>query len=342
MQGFNMGRYYAPDDSDPPKFNTGSSAKKANPGVQTVRFEIPFAVCCQTCDPETIIGQGVRFNAQKSRVGHFYSTPIWGFRIKHVDCGGWIQINTDPENAEYVVAEGGRRQYPARADDEGESLLGPRISTEEKKRRQGDGFAALEGKVQDQEQAKAEHRRIIELYNAQERDWNDLYTANQRVRRYFRQERKVNEAKAADRKRIQDKIGWDGEILDLTREDELVASIAQYGSLQTFEEDILDATLKPLNMSSKKGVSESSRSQSNHVSKLVRLSTDPFLSQRTVSKRGGDPIFASLKRKRQSSEIEPDPTAEMEVNRDDERSSAANSPRRQNLVSYGSDDDDVD
>src|SRR5690348_2194395 len=115
MQGFNMGRYYPPDASNAPTFNTtshplGKRASKISQGILTVRFELPFAVWCDHCKPPAIIGQGVRFNAEKKKVGNYHSTPIWSFRMKHSACGGWWEIRTDPQKSEYIVTEGARRR----------------------------------------------------------------------------------------------------------------------------------------------------------------------------------------------------------------------------------------
>src|ERR1700760_311319 len=105
MQGFNMGRYHPPASLDPDLDNkrsrgfnrnaNGSSTRGSGP--PTVRFEMPFAIWCTNCQPEQIIGQGVRFNAQKVKVGNYYTSPIWAFRIKHTLCGGPIEIRTDPQ-----------------------------------------------------------------------------------------------------------------------------------------------------------------------------------------------------------------------------------------------------
>ncbi|PKX95503.1 DUF572-domain-containing protein [Aspergillus novofumigatus IBT 16806] len=64
-------------------------------GALIVRFEMPFAVWCTTCKPhETLIGQGVRFNAEKRKVGSYYSTPVYSFRMKHGACGGGRKRDT--------------------------------------------------------------------------------------------------------------------------------------------------------------------------------------------------------------------------------------------------------
>ncbi|KFY09562.1 hypothetical protein V492_05445, partial [Pseudogymnoascus sp. VKM F-4246] len=117
MQGFNMGRYVPPDQEGvlsgnalQKKHPLGSRASKSHLGILTVRFEMPFPIWCTTCPKPTVIGQGVRFNAQKRKVGMYHSTPIWAFGLKHVACGGEIEIRTDPRNTAYVVAAGARKR----------------------------------------------------------------------------------------------------------------------------------------------------------------------------------------------------------------------------------------
>ncbi len=136
MQGFN--KYYPPD-YDPktaPTLNAyrgihalGARAKDIDKGILVVRFELPYNVWCGTCGKH--IGAGVRYNAQKRKVGHYYSTPIFAFRCKCHLCDGWFEIRTDPkvgrgqqsavqratlmpisyvQNAAYVVHEGAKAQ----------------------------------------------------------------------------------------------------------------------------------------------------------------------------------------------------------------------------------------
>jgi len=40
---------------------------------------------------------GVRYNAEKKKVGNYYSTPIFSFRCKCHLCDGWFEIQTDPK-----------------------------------------------------------------------------------------------------------------------------------------------------------------------------------------------------------------------------------------------------
>ena len=77
----------------------------------------------------------MRYNAEKQKVGNYYSTPIWAFRFKCHLCSGRIEIRTDPQvrrtasisisedrrcdllthllvlqNTAYVVTEGARQK----------------------------------------------------------------------------------------------------------------------------------------------------------------------------------------------------------------------------------------
>ena len=40
---------------------------------------------------------GVRYNAQKTTVGRYYSTPIFKFRMKCHLCDNHFEIQTDPK-----------------------------------------------------------------------------------------------------------------------------------------------------------------------------------------------------------------------------------------------------
>lgn len=48
-----------------------------------------------TCNSH--IGMGVRYNAEKKKIGSYYSTPIYSFRCKCHLCSGWFEIQTDPK-----------------------------------------------------------------------------------------------------------------------------------------------------------------------------------------------------------------------------------------------------
>ncbi|ORY00179.1 DUF455 domain protein [Clohesyomyces aquaticus] len=268
MQGFNMGRYYPPDSSNPPTFNTshplGSRARKSNQGILTVRFELPFAVWCTHCSPPLLVGQGVRFNAEKKKVGNYHSTPIWSFRMKHSACGGAWEIRTDPEKAEYVVVEGGRkRDYGPEDKDvvkDGE-LKG--LTEEERERRRNDAFASLEGRLEDKEVQKKNRDRVEELLERSE-GWRDPYTANQKLRAGFRVKRKVLEKEERYKEGLQDKFSIGLEIADEIETDGVRARLVEFGASAGGSGD-KDSMAKAVEVAGRKPLFEPS---ANHDAKL--------------------------------------------------------------------------
>ena len=245
-----MGRYVPPDHEGTTSANKlagkhalGSRARKAGQGILTVRFEMPFAIWCTTCPKPTIIGQGVRFNAEKKKVGNYHTTPIYSFRMKHVACGGWIEIRTDPKNTAYVVTEGAKKR------DTGEEKVQEgeiRIKTdEERERLANDAFAALEGKVEDKRQATTDKSRIEELQRAKEKDWSDPGEANRRLRKAFRVERKVRQKNEGLTEELKDRMSLGMDLLEETEEDRRRAGFVDFGEFDG-ERAIAKAKSRPL------------------------------------------------------------------------------------------------
>lgn len=255
-----MGRYIPPSALDAGLTNAnvasgkghalGSRARKINQGILTVRFEMPFAVWCTSCRPQpTLIAQGVRFNAEKKKVGNYHSTPILSFRMKHGACGGWLEIRTDPKNAQYVVHEGGkRRDYGGEDEDKNKGPLGEILTEEERERRRNDAFAAFEGKVEEKEKGKVEGQRVEELLEDRTRHWEDPYLANQRLRRTFRADRKIRHRNEREKEAIRDRMGLDIELLDATEADERAAKLVSFGEDPREDVALLSAS-KPLFLS---------------------------------------------------------------------------------------------
>jgi coiled-coil domain-containing protein 130 len=192
---------------------------------------MPYAVWCHTCKPHAIIGQGVRFNAEKRKVGYYHSTPIWCFRMKHTACSGTIEIRTDPKNTAYVVTEGGKARDYGEPEDrvrEGENGV-PILTAEEREQRREDAFAHLEGKAAEKALVKDNTKRIEELYEARDRDWDDPWRANKRVRESFRHDRKILKREAEADQAIKDRIGTEIDLLPETDSDRLRAKLVEFG-----------------------------------------------------------------------------------------------------------------
>lgn len=76
--------------------------------ILTIRFEMPYNIWCDGC--KNHIGMGVRYNAEKKKVGNYYSTPVYQFRMKCHLCDNYFDIKTDPANLDYEIVSGARRQ----------------------------------------------------------------------------------------------------------------------------------------------------------------------------------------------------------------------------------------
>ena len=254
-----MGRYIPPASQDPALaggkvggFNSqkghplGSRFSKAKEGIITIRFEMPFDVWCETCQPEFLIKQGIRFNAQKRKVGNYLSTPIFEFSMRHPPCGGTVSIRTDPENTRYLVTAGGRMKAgaPTTALDRD---YGEILTEEERERRRNDAFAHLEGQNEEKVIEKTETIKIKALYKLKDRHWDDPYTANQNLRREFRIGRKEREASAQEKEEISERYGLGFQLLDRTQADADRAAMVEYGAPEESEDMVTRSTLsKPL------------------------------------------------------------------------------------------------
>ena len=113
-KGQNM---YYPPDYDPKygglnKFQGTHAlrerARKLHLGILIIRFEMPYNIWCDGC--KNHVGMGVRYNAEKKKVGMYYTTPIYQFRMKCHLCDNHYEIKTDPANLDYVIVSGARRQ----------------------------------------------------------------------------------------------------------------------------------------------------------------------------------------------------------------------------------------
>lgn len=271
---------------------TGNQLHKKHPlgsrarggGGLVVRFEMPFAIWCTTCKPhETLIGQGVRFNAEKKKIGNYYSTPVYGFRMRHTACGGWIEIRTDPKNTAYVVTEGARKRETG-VDDvgAGTEIAGVGVGEREK----GDPFARLEGKVEDKRVFDTEKSRILELQNRQERDWEDPYEKSKRLRRRFRVERKGLQAAEAKGEALKDKMSLGIELVGETDEDRVRAEMVDFGAA---DGPARAARLRPMFESKSSGeksrrrpkatdlLAQRKESFRNELAGNTRAAVDPFL-----------------------------------------------------------------
>lgn len=289
MQGFNMGRY-RPYDSDPRKesFNgrTGTRGlgkrerKVDTEGILVVRFELPFNVWCDEC--ESHIGQGVRFNAEKKKVGDYFSTPIFSFKVKKTCCQTFMEIQTDPKNTQYIITKGARKQN---SDWDPEQNGGfPIYDVESKssgKDEENDAFENLEKKLTEKEKAKKRFERLKELQSVADAHSSDPYTLNASLRDSFRREKKQRLQIQANDDDLRKRIGWNPDRLLLNdKEDEEIHKQAQ----KTFNEagkrqSALKSSSSSFNLKNKSKSNKSSQATTRLAARIIantKRKEDPF------------------------------------------------------------------
>ncbi|KAJ3538839.1 hypothetical protein NM688_g6458 [Phlebia brevispora] len=220
MQGFN--KYYPPD-YDPEKHKSlnayrgihalGDRARKIDQGVLITRFELPFNIWCGTC--ESHIGMGVRYNAEKKKIGNYYSTPIFSFRCKCHICGGWFEIQTDPKNTRYVVVSGARQKEE---DWNPEENGGFAVHDTDPNAAPIDPLAALEKSTDAQNHMnKVQVPRLEALQSLSDHYGTDPYSLSAKARKRFREVKKVEKEQQAADDQVKGKYGLPEE-LKLSRE----------------------------------------------------------------------------------------------------------------------------
>lgn len=331
MQGFNMGRYVPPEHEGTTSGNKlhgkhalGARANKLrSEGALTVRFEMPYPIWCASCPQPTIIGQGVRFNAEKRKVGRYYTTPIWSFRFRHAACGGAIEMRTDPQNTAYVVESGAtRRDTGDERAKRLEELEGgvPILTDAEREALRSNAFASLEKTIDDRERLVESTRRIDGLADLAGRRWEDPYALNQKLRRAFRQGRKEREASALATEALQERMSLGMDILPETEEDALRARLVDFmpegddgGGETALSKPLFEKADKSKRKKDEEaGLTKETRrakqmkeSFATQVMGNTRVSRDPFLLS-SSRKRAGDKsttLLPGIKRKREAADL---------------------------------------
>ncbi|GFN80166.1 coiled-coil domain-containing protein 130-like protein [Plakobranchus ocellatus] len=234
-----VNKYYPPD-WDPRKGSVNKRvgqhplrdrAKKLSQGILVIRFELPYNIWCGGCGIH--IGMGVRYNAEKSKVGNYYSTPIYKFRMKCHLCDNYFEIQTDPKNHDYVILSGARRKEQ-RWDPVANGQIMPEDKATQKKLAT-DPMYKLEHGSDDHQKGKEQVSSLAELEETRISMIDD-YLLNRMARDKFRSEkRQLREAAEAD-KAILDKASLDLDLLEESEEDKKLAGLLKYSVTTSFED----------------------------------------------------------------------------------------------------------
>ncbi|XP_050678696.1 coiled-coil domain-containing protein 130 homolog isoform X2 [Leptidea sinapis] len=208
-------------------------ARKLHMGILIIRFEMPYNIWCDGC--KNHIGMGVRYNAEKTKIGMYYSTPIYQFRMKCHLCDNHFEIKTDPGNLDYVIVSGARRQEN-RWDPTENGQIVPETK-ETQKKMFDDAMFRLEHKTGDEDTSKLDKSRLNKLVGRNDKVWNDDYEANCALRRNFRKRRKELEESAVNDSLLLAKSSLDINLLPENEDDRNVAALLSLRPSKSIEEN---------------------------------------------------------------------------------------------------------
>jgi coiled-coil domain-containing protein 130 len=151
---------------------------------------------------------------------------------------------------------------------------------EEKK--MDDPFFRLEKEVEDKTKASEQHQIISELYNTSRRQWADPWTQSKKLRKTFREEKKVIKAKSLATEAIRDRSGLHIELLPESKDDEVKAMMIEYDGREGREAVLRRREAKTGALISGKR-DRNGESKKQELERIVKINTrervDPFLNQ---------------------------------------------------------------
>ncbi|XP_060944048.1 probable splicing factor YJU2B [Limanda limanda] len=228
---------YYPPDFDPAKHGSLNGyhkthalrerARKLSQGILIIRFEMPYNIWCEGC--KNHIGMGVRYNAEKKKVGNYYTTPIYRFRMKCHLCVNYIEMQTDPATCDYLIVTGANRKEERWDMEENEQIL----TTEraEKEKLETDAMFKLDHGGKDKEKLKKALPSLSEIQDHQS-GWKDDFQLNSTLRTKFRTQKKVIAKDNAVRMRTNLSIP----LLPEKEEDKKLAALLTYQAPDSYED----------------------------------------------------------------------------------------------------------
>ncbi|XP_072240693.1 probable splicing factor YJU2B [Leuresthes tenuis] len=232
---------YYPPDFDPAKHGSLNGyhkthalrerARKLSQGILIIRFEMPYNIWCDGC--KNHIGMGVRYNAEKKKVGNYYTTPIYRFRMKCHLCVNYIEMQTDPATCDYVIVSGARRKEERWDMAENEQIL----TTEraEKEKLETDAMYKLDHGGKDKEKLKKALPSLSEIQDHQS-GWKDDFQLNSTLRRKFRTEKKVVAEQEEKDNAVRMRTNLSIPLLPEKEEDKKLAALLTYQAPDSYED----------------------------------------------------------------------------------------------------------
>uniref|UniRef100_A0A3P9HC77 Probable splicing factor YJU2B n=1 Tax=Oryzias latipes TaxID=8090 RepID=A0A3P9HC77_ORYLA len=232
---------YYPPDFDPAKHGSLNGyhkthalrerARKLSQGILIIRFEMPYNIWCDGC--KNHIGMGVRYNAEKKKVGTYYTTPIYRFRMKCHLCINYIEMQTDPATCDYVIVSGACRKEERWDMAENEQIL--TTEREEKEKLETDAMFKLDHGGKDKEKLTKALPSLTEIQDYQS-GWKDDFQLNSTLRKKFRQEKKMVADEEEKDNAVRLRTNLSIPLLPEKEEDKKIAALLKLQAPESYEE----------------------------------------------------------------------------------------------------------
>lgn len=204
---------------------------------------MPYNIWCEGC--KNHIGMGVRYNAEKTKVGMYYSTPVYQFRMKCHLCDNYFEIKTDPGNLDYVIVSGARRQENRWDPTQNEQVV---PETKEVQRKLfDDPMYKLEHEAKDLKAADDAKPVLGRLYRRNDDVWKDCFDANSKLRAEFRKQKKEMKSIEDKNNEILKRSSLDISLLPEADDDKKMAKLMRLHGSKTIEAKEKERQLEILN-----------------------------------------------------------------------------------------------
>lgn len=212
--------------------------------ILTIRFEMPYNIWCDGC--KNHIGMGVRYNAEKKKVGNYYSTPVYQFRMKCHLCDNYFDIKTDPANLDYEIVSGARRQENRWDPTQNEQVVPE--TKEDQRRMFDDAMFKLEHGAKDHKTSEDAKPVLSKLYQRNDDVWKDNFEANYKLRAEFRKKKKELKAEEEADSKVLSRASLTGiKLLPETEEDRQLASLLRLRASKSIDEKSRERMLEIMN-----------------------------------------------------------------------------------------------
>lgn len=149
---------------------------------------MPFNFWCGGCGRH--IAKGVRFNAEKKQIHSYLDIPIFSFRMKCPSCSNGIELQNDPQKADYTVVSGGRRKVEGVEDPEDIGIAKPKTK-EEAEKLINNPFFKLEHEFTNLQRAQDAQPKLKQLQAKNELIYAQDFDSSGRARKSLRAEKEA-------------------------------------------------------------------------------------------------------------------------------------------------------